>query len=156
MATEIYLNPGMARMSTELYLWPYSDGENSSVPFSSLLAAFSGMEFERAPAGKDYRVVDDQGRFICDLWAGDASNPDDPLWGVVVRDPLRCRALWEGIYRFLSSGRILLLWPGGTSLLAAVAAKETLQHIPKDLIAEIGDVKVVSSADDLLQSLEAA
>ena len=68
--------------------------------------------------------------------------------------PLTNLSLWEAIFRYISSNRIFLVWSAGSNLFAAVASEEILEHVPKELIAEVRSVKVASSAEELLSIVE--
>ena len=144
-------------MSTELFLWPYDDGEPSSVPFSKLVEAFSDLRIQESPLHEgERRVTDSEGRFICDIWVGDVAEMDDSVKGVTVKDPSKNVALWKSVFNYLSSGNIVLVWPGGGKLFAAAANQETTKHIPDDLVAELGGVAVVESAEALLKAAASA
>lgn len=141
-------------MTADLHLWPYIDKKISPLPFSELRAAFSAMRLEKHSNGRDYRVTDKQGQILCYLSAGKASKPEDKVGFAAVLAPTKGLPLWEAIYCFLSSNRIIMIWSVGSNLFAAVASEETLEHVPKEIIAEVRSVRVASSAEELLSIVE--
>ena len=141
-------------MTADLHLWPYTDGKVTPIPFSASLIAFSDLKLEKLPNRCEYRVSDKQGQLLCHLWVGDAQDPQDKVRFVAIYDPARSPAIWEAIFRYLSSNRMFLIWSRGSDLFAAIGSDEILEHVPDNLIAEVHSVKVVASGEELLAIVE--
>jgi hypothetical protein len=130
-------------MSFDLYFQPVVQGEPLRISRIQLRSLFPVIEKE---SQSDYWKIEYDSRNTCHIGVRASPSADDLLSSFYVERPCGDPRLWEAFYRALSSGPIVLYFPGGPPI---VANEQVSAALPKDVISSLGEPRCVHSAAEI-------
>jgi hypothetical protein len=139
-------------MSIEAFIWPYENGEPSSLEFAAVLKAFGD-------AALDWDAED--GRLplqfggppnACDLFCDKDAAEMGRVRSLMISRPLRHESLWQAVLRIMAGGHCVLFFSDDTTPL--FRDLRSVRHFPADLIASLGTPVCVQTPEDIIASHE--
>ncbi len=140
-------------MSIEAFIWIYELGENSSFPLEEVLNVFRSFTDSFDPASGilcarfGEPIVD-----ACDIYLGSDAAVNGVTKGLMISRPIRNTRLWDCVLSIMRTGHVILIFTDDSTPLYATPGAPN--HFPQDLIDSLGDPKLVSSAQDIIDSHE--
>ena len=132
-------------MSFDIFLNCYDEnGESETFPFALIEREFG--PFAAARAAKWWDLIDpDGGR--CELYV-DATEAT--IGHFMVASPPVHIAFWQSILNLLQRTPSCLHWPGGGPVIAQAFVRD---HLPQYMIEGLGEPKIVSTPEQILQAI---
>ncbi len=134
-------------MSFDVYLHCLEESERLGISIAAVRSLFPILEEESGP---DYwRVYYDE-QNSCDIGVTAAGPDGGVLQSLHVARPCGDLMLWQALFSVLRMGFVVIYWPGGPPV---VADEMVAAALPNDMTDSLGEPRVVTSAEELLQLL---
>jgi hypothetical protein len=139
-------------MSFEVFLDCFTSGEPDGVPAADVERIF-GPHVQVGENGWWRVFYDEQNQ--CEILVG--SLPSDPslLTSLCVLRPCADPRLWEALFSVLKVGHFVLYFPAETAPLV-IADESVAEHLPKDMLASMGTLTCVTSAQEICEVIRKA
>jgi hypothetical protein len=135
-------------MSFDLFVQSYGDTQKSGLPADTVRSLFpiirEELEFDRW-------VIQYSQNDSCDFFVGFCKDDKERLVDFMISRPCGDLRFWNGLFRFLQMGKIVIFWPGSPPVLAAGAAPDDL---PAGMVEVLGEAVYVGSGSELLRSVQ--
>ena len=135
-------------MSFEVYVQWFRDGEGDGVPEERIRELF----------GEALKVEDELGwrlsygpDMTCDVYL--SRREDGSVEGITVHRPVDAPELWQALFDLLGVQNAVFFFPGGGLFVRSTDARAQL---PPDMTEALGSPSLVTSAADLVRTLDAA
>jgi hypothetical protein len=131
-------------MSFEVYLQSYESGVLSGIPAGPVHALFPESEYDAKWEVWNIRYGPQDS---CVIRMG---TPEHPVTELSVERPCSDMRLWEALWAFMNLGNVAFFFPSDPPVLAAANASME-KHFPPDMMQAFGQLRVVSSAGELVE-----
>ncbi len=132
-------------MSFDVYLQCFEESERSGISIAAVRPLFPILEEESGP---DYWRVRYNEQHSCNIGVAVAGPDDEVLKSLHVARPCGDLRLWQALLSVLRMGFAVIYWPGGPPV---VADEVVAAALPNDITDSLGEPRVVTSAEELLQ-----
>ncbi len=129
-------------MGLQVFLQSLHHGEDWPVPTADILRCFDGCPTTTGDGSLDLVfALDDSCTIYLDTDA-------DTNTGIMVSRPCGNRKLYESLYAVMKLAHFILIVPGSDGFL--VVDQQTLDHVPDEVVASLGEPVVLGSLADFL------
>lgn len=140
-------------MSIEALIWRYEQGESSSFPLEDVLEVFRPfIDSFDSDSGVLCTRFGEPFVDACDIYLGSDSAINGTVKGLMISRPIRDTRLWECVLSIMRTGNVILFFTDDSTPLYATPGAPS--HFPQDLIDSLGEPKLVSSPQDIIDSHE--
>jgi hypothetical protein len=137
-------------VSFDVYLQVFENGESAGISRNSVRKAF-GVAFVSEPEPNRWEVRYDK-QNSCDVFL--SSHGPTKLEGFSINRPCGDLRLWDALAFILTLGNVVFYFPGCKA--ALVANLEVTRHLPRDMIATLGEPIVAGGGAEILSAIQAA
>ena len=127
-------------MGLDVFVYCYTNGEPAAVSTEAVLRCFSGFIASQAADGVDLEFGP------ADSCVAYFDTTGSTTSGFLLSRPRGDRRLGECLYAVMQLGHFSLLIPGEEGVIVSSAA--AVQHMPHDMLQELGGARVPKDLDD--------
>ena len=138
-------------MSFELFLQCFDRGEPAGITRGKIRPLFPIVEAE---SEIDFWPVRYDDLNSCEISLDPLSSDPSLVTAIAVRRPCGDLRLWEAVLEIMRLGHTVLYFPGHSPPL--VTSLEVSDHLPPDLVQALGQPRLVATAQDILDAVDAA
>jgi hypothetical protein len=135
-------------MSFELFLQCFDRGEPAGIPRVAIRSCFPIREADSELNRWSVRYDDTNS---CEVYVDALSSDPDLVAGLMISRPCGDVRLWNALLAIMRLGRVTLYFPGGDEPL--IASPETVPHLPPSMVEALGEPRVVTSGQEILDSV---
>ncbi|HKN18077.1 MAG TPA: hypothetical protein VJX47_14095 [Candidatus Sulfotelmatobacter sp.] len=135
-------------MGFEVYLDCFENGKPSSIRKSFVRTLFPIVDEESKP---DFWSVKYDAENRCKIGVRPAGAGTELVSGIYVERPCGDLLLWEGLFRLMQSGNIVLYFPGCPRPLIANPAAAS--HLPTEMVQALGSPRCLESSEQLRKAV---
>jgi hypothetical protein len=138
-------------MSFDVFVRCYQNGEFAGLTRQRVREAFGNHLLETE--ANIWKLHYDDTNF-CELYLTSYEADTSMVQGFTVNRSCGDERLWDALASMLAIGNVVLYFPGGRAPL--VGRSSTIQHLPPDMIAKLGQPKVVKRGSEILHEIRSA
>jgi hypothetical protein len=135
-------------VSFDVYVQAFDEGEPAGISRDGVRNAF-GAAFVSEPEPDRWKIRYDK-QYSCDVFL--SSRGTTMLEGFSINRPGGDMRLWDALALILTMGNVVFYFPGCKAPL--VANVEVTRHLPRDLIATLGEPIVAGGGAEILREIQ--